>query len=132
MGWASYYEDNIDARRESKSRKPTVQIGKDRLKERYVPAVKTQHVPEGDICFESILNNVVVRKPKPSRPIPKDDIDARGESKQPKTLRSKPSPKTRRKKQHVPVTKIRYVSSDEIQLRIQREIIRQEKEIRDV
>lgn len=42
MGWASYYEDNIDARGASKSRKPTVQIGKDHLRERYVPAAEKQ------------------------------------------------------------------------------------------
>ena len=128
MGWASYQEDNMDARGESKSRKPTVQSGKDRLKERHGPNPKTRYVPEDDICFESFLNSLAARKPKPSRPIPKGDIDARGESKQPKTLQSKPSSKTHRKKRQAPVTKIRYVSSDEIQLRIQREIIRQEKE----
>ena len=141
MGWASYYEDNIDARGESKSSKSR----KPKVPNRREPP-KKQYVPEDDICFETLLNNLPI--PKPSRPTPKDDIDARGESKQPKPLRPKPSlkrgeskqPKPSlkarqrsrqrepRRKHYVPVAKTRYVSPDEIQRRIQREIIRQEKE----
>ena len=134
MGWASCYEDNMDAKGEterSKSRKPKVQIGKNRLKKQYVPVTKTRHVPEDDpeddICFESLLNSLPVPQPDPPRrpkPSPK--------TRQHKTLRSKPSPKTRqhtrrrerRKEQYAPVTKTRYVTSEEIQRRIQREIIR--------
>ena len=133
MGWASYQEDNIDARGESKSSKSR----KPKVSNRRKPP-KKQYVPEDDICFESLLNNLPV--PKPSRPTPKDDIGARGESKQPKTLRPKTSPKTRqhihrkepRRKQYVPVAKTQYVTSDEIQRRIQREIIRQEKESKGI
>ena len=136
MGWASYQEDNLDARGESKSyksRKPKVSH---RREPRNVPVAKTQHVPEEDICFESLLNNLPVPKPKPSRPIPKDDINARGESKRPKPSRPKPSLKARqhihrrepRKRRYAPVAKTRYVAPDEIQRRIQLEIIRQDKE----
>ena len=123
MGFASYYEDIIDARggsKSSESRKPKVS-------NRRKPP-KKQHIPEDDICFESLLNNLPVLKP--SRPTPKNDVDARGESKQPKTLQPKPSFRTcQRSRQREPL-KTRYVSPDEIQRRIQREIIRQEKETR--
>ena len=64
MGWASCYEDNMDARGESKrseSREPKVQIAKNRLKKQ--PVAKTRHVPEEDICFESLLNNLPVPQP---------------------------------------------------------------------
>ena len=131
MGYASCYEDNLDARGESESRKPKVS---NRREPRNVPVAKTQHVPEEDICFESLLNNLPI--PKPLQPTPKDDIDARGGSKQPKALRPKPSPKPRQrsrrreplKKRYAPVAKTRYVAPDEIQRRIQLEIIRQDKE----
>ena len=147
MGYASYYEDAIDARGESKTSKSTKPKVSNRRE-----SPKKQYVPEDDICFESLLNNLPV--PKPSRPTPKDNIDARSESKRPNTLRSKPSSKTRqrktlrskrpntlrsepspkmlqrirqrelRRRPDVPVTKTRYVPPDEIQRRIQREIIR--------
>ena len=65
-----------------------------------------------------------------------DILDAIGGSKQSKTLRPKPSPKTRqrsrrgepRQKRDVSVAKTRYVTPCEIQRRIQREIFRQQKE----
>ena len=139
MGYASYYEDSIDARGESKSSKSrTLKVPNRRepSKKQYVRAAKTRHVPEDDICFESLLNNL----PEPSRPTSKDDIDARGKSKQPKTLRPKPSPKPRqrihrsepRRKQSVSVAKTRYITPEEIQRRIELEIIRQDKESKGI
>jgi len=141
MGWASYYEDAMDARSESKSsksRKPKGSNRREPPKKRSVPVAKARYAPEDDICFESVLDNL----PKPSRPTPKDHIDARGESKQPKPkiLRPKPSPKPHqrihrrepRRKQYVPVTETRYVSRDEIQQRIEREIVRQDREGKDI
>ncbi len=126
MGWASYSEDILDAigeSKSSKSRKPK------KVSNRRKPP-KKQYVPEDDICFESLLNNLTF--PEPSPPTPKGNINARGESKRSKTLRSKTSPKTRqrsrrrepRQKYDVSVMKTRYVPPDEIQQRIQRELIR--------
>ena len=127
MSLASYYEDIIDARGESKSSKS----GKQKVSNRREPP-KKQYVPGDDICFESLLNNLPVSKP--SQPTPKDDIDARGESKQPKKPSLKAHQRSRqrelRRKQDVPIAKTRYVPLDEIQRRIQREIIRQGKETR--
>lgn len=141
MGWPSCQEDNLDARgeyRSSKSRKLKVPNRRESRRKQDIPVAKTRHVPEDDISFESILDNL----PEPSRPTPKDHIDARGESKQPKPkiLRPKPSPKPHqrihrrepRRKQYVPVAETRYVSRDEIQERIQLEIIRQDKESKGI
>ena len=130
MGYASYSEDILDARSESKI--PKIRRRKKVSNKREPP--KKQSVPEDDICFESLLNNLPVPDPPPLTP--KGDINALGESKRSKTLRSKTSPKTRqrssrgepRQKHGVSVEKTRYVTPCEIQRRIQREIYRQQKE----
>ena len=112
MGWASYQEDNIDARGKSKS---FTRIPKS---SRSIPKssqpVKSQFKGSPDDPFKST--------PVPTTP---DIIQ------QPK-LSPKPRQRIRRreplKKQDVPVAKTRYVAPDEIQRRIQLEIIRQDKE----
>ena len=137
MGWASYQEDNIDARGESKSftRIPRSSRSIPRLSQPVKSQFKVGYLRSPNDPFKST--------PVPTTP----DI----------TQQPKPSPKTRQrirrreplKKQDAPVVKTRHVTSDEIQQRIhqanfiktqrvttddlqqriQREIIRQQKEI---
>ena len=83
MGWASYQEDNIDARGESKSR-------------RIPKASRCASLAPGVSNGGSITR--IPPPPPPKRPLEKK------------------------------VLKTRYVPSDEIQRRIQQEIIRQAKE----
>ena len=106
MGWASYQEDNIDARGESKSftriPKPSRSIPKSSQ------PVKSQF----KVSYLRSPNDPFKSTPVPTTP----DI----------TQQPKPSPKTRQhsrrrelhKKQDVPVAKTRHVTSDEIQQRI--------------
>lgn len=52
MGWASCYEDNLDARGESKSsksRKPKVPNGREPLRKTDVPVAKTRYVTASEI-----------------------------------------------------------------------------------
>ena len=68
MGWASCYEDNMDARGESKrfkSRKPKVQIGKNRLKKQYVPVAKTRYVTSDEI--QRRIQREIIRQEKETR-----------------------------------------------------------------
>lgn len=52
MGWASYYEDDMDARGESKSSKspePKVPNRRERIKKTDVPVEKTRYVTVSEI-----------------------------------------------------------------------------------
>ena len=105
MGWASYQEDNIDARGESKSFT--------RIPKSSQP-VKSQFKGSLDDPFKSTpvpTTPDIIQQPKPS-PKPRQRI-----------RRKEP-----RRKRYIPVEKTRYVAPDEIQRRIQLEIIRQDKE----
>ena len=140
MGWASYQEDNKDARGESKSsksRKPEVpnRDKPPRASLHVTQKIKKPHSYKVE-CLESqfslrISTNSTAYFLKPSR------------------NPSRPKPF---KKQYVPVAKTRHVTSDEIQQRIdqanflktrrvatddlqqriQREIIRQQKESKSI
>ena len=153
MGWASYQEDNKDARGESKSsksRKPEVpnRDKPPRASLHVTQKIKKPHSYKVE-CLESqfslrISTNSTAYFLKlsrnPSRPKP-----FKKQSRNP----SRPKPF---KKQYVPVAKTRHVTSDEIQQRIdqanflktrrvatddlqqriQREIIRQQKESKSI
>ena len=103
-------------------------MGKYYTKNSYSPVSRIQHI--GAQTEE--------RNPKSSRRKSLRPKPLRWKSSRRKLLQPKPSSntrqRTRRRKpqkiQHVTATKTRYVPSEEIQQRIQREIIRQEKEKR--
>lgn len=151
MGWASYQEDNINARGESKSFA--------RIQKASRRASRSTDASNGG-SFTRIQKASRPMK-SPNNPFKSTPVPTpRHITQQPKTLRPKPSPKTHQrirrreplKKQYVPVAKTRHVTSDEIQQRIQqtkpiktqrvttddlqqriqREIIRQQKESKDI
>lgn len=136
MGWGSYQEDNQDARSESllrssgqqtkKTKKePTVsQFNKSRRTQRKISQFKLRRSPD------STRVNRVIRRKKKSRP----QKSQRTRSKQSlKSLQQKATHNIRQdirrrelqKTPHIPVMKTQYVTTEEIERRIQYEIIRQ-------
>ena len=122
MGFASCYEDNLDARGESaRGRHRHLTLSKVKTK-------KTQQIESMESQFRLQRSADSTRTSKPSQPKP-----SRPKPLQSKSSRPKPSPGTRQrirrrghpKTPHVPVMKTQYVTTEEIQLRIQHEIIRQ-------
>ena len=126
MGFASYYEDNLDARGESvRGRHRRLTLSKEKTK-------KTQREKPVESQFtlrrKSMESQFTLeRRPNFTRtPRPKQS---------PKLLRRKALYNTRQdirrrefqKTQHVPVVKTQYVTTEEIARRVQREIIRQSK-----
>lgn len=113
MGFASYYEDNLDARGESvRGRYRHLTSSKEKIK-------KTQGITKSQFMREGM-----------------PDFTHRPPLKQsPKLLRQKVSHSTRQdirrielqKIPHVPVMKTQYVTTEEIERRIQREIVRQSR-----
>jgi len=121
MGFASYYEDNLDAKGESvRGRYRHLTSSKEKTK-------KTQGITKSQFMREGMPDFT-------HRPPLKES---------PKLLRQKASHNTRQdirrrelqktqharvqKTQHVPVMKTRYVTTEEIQRRIQCEITRQSR-----
>ena len=115
MGFASYYEDNLDARGESvRGRHRRLTLSKEKTK-------KTQREKPVESQFTLERRPNFTRTPRPEQ--------------SPKLLRQKALYNTRQdirrrelqKTQHVPVVKTQYVTTEEIARRVQREIIRQSR-----
>ena len=135
MGFASCYEDNLDARGESvRSRHRRLTPPKEKTK-------KTQQIGsmESQFRLRRSVNSTSTLKPsrlKPSRPKP-----LQSKPRRPKLLEKKTSPgryqRIRRRESqgtqyaraqktlHFSVTRTQRVTTEEIQRRIQREIVRQ-------
>ena len=126
MGFASYYEDNLDARGESvrgRHRRLTLSTEKTKKTQREKP-VESQFAlrkksMESQFTFERRPNFTRAPRPKQS----------------PKPLQQKATRNIRQyirrgelqKTPHVPVMKTQYVTTEEIEWRIQREITRQSR-----
>ena len=115
MGFASYHEDNLDARGESvRGRHRRLTLSKEKTK-------KTQQKKSMESQFTLERRSDSTRTPRPKQSL--------------KLLRQKALYNTHQdirrralqKTQHVPVMKTQYVTTEEIERRIQREIIRQSR-----
>ena len=115
MGFASCYEDNLDARSESvRGRHRCLTLSTEKRK-------KTQREKPVESQFTLERRPNFTRSPRPKR--------------SPKPLQQKASHNTRQdirrrepqKTQHIPVMKTQFVTTEEIQRRIQCEIIRQSR-----